>query len=147
MDATTTSPRGARPIPSQRVSGQPPPAPAVCILHRNNAAWHVNGTQQPPSCRPAGGLAGFEPQGSVSDTQPRACVIRCPNKPLSPDTHHEGASSNKFELNEKTHLLQWSCCILTLPNKFLRIRVDKNSCPVDATDCNIKRTNGLADIS
>ena len=82
----------ARP-PSQRVSGQPPPALAVCIPQCTNAAWHVNGTQQPPSCRPAGGLAGFEPHGSVSDAQPRACVIRCPNKLPTPDTHHEGASS------------------------------------------------------
>ena len=93
LDATTTSPRGARPTTSQRVSGQPPPAPAVCTSQRTNAAWHVNGTQQPPSCRPAGGLAGFEPHGSVSDAQPRACVIRCPNKLPIPDTHHEGASS------------------------------------------------------
>ena len=93
LDATTTSPRGARPTTSQRVSGQPPPAPAVCTSQRTNAAWHVNGTQQPPSCRPAGGLAGFEPHGSVSDTPPRACVIRCPNKLPIPDTHHEGASS------------------------------------------------------
>ena len=75
------------------MSGQPPPAPAVCTSQRTNAAWHVNGTQQPPSCRPAGGLAGFEPHGSVSDAQPRACVIRCPNKLPIPDTHHEGASS------------------------------------------------------
>ena len=95
MNVTTTSPRGTRPTPSQRVSGQPPPAPAVCTSQRTNAAWHVNGTQQPPSCRPAGGLAGFEPpgHGSVSDAQPRACVIRCPNKLPIPDTHHEGASS------------------------------------------------------
>ena len=92
MDATTTSPRGARPTTSQRVSGHPPPALAVCTSQRTNAAWHVNGTQQPPSCRPAGGLAGFEPHGSVSDAQPRACVIRCPNKLPIPDTHHEGAS-------------------------------------------------------
>jgi hypothetical protein len=38
------------------------------------------------NCRPAGGLVGFEPHGSVSDTQPRACVIRCPNKSHYP-TH------------------------------------------------------------
>ncbi len=50
---------------------------------------HVNGNQQPPSCRPAGGLVGFEPHCSVSDTQPRACVIRCPNKLLLPDTHQK----------------------------------------------------------
>jgi hypothetical protein len=60
-------------LPARRMSGQPPPALAICIMHRNNADWHVNGTQQPPSCRPAGGLVGFEPHGSVSDTQPRAC--------------------------------------------------------------------------
>jgi hypothetical protein len=37
MDATTTSQQGACPTQSQRVSGQPPPALAVCIPHSTHA--------------------------------------------------------------------------------------------------------------
>jgi hypothetical protein len=86
-------------LPARRTPERPDPESACewpttssarCLHTAQHQRYlHVNGTQQPPSCRPAGGLVGFEPHGSVSDAQPSACVIRCPNKLPLPDTHQK----------------------------------------------------------
>jgi hypothetical protein len=94
MDATSTSPRGAR---STRSSWLPPGSTAGRFKSarewsttssarcRHNAqhqsCLHVNGMQQPPTAVLAEDCLDSSPGGSVSNIMipPRACVTRCSN--------------------------------------------------------------------
>ncbi len=63
---------------------------------------------------------GSSPDGSVSDTPPRACVIRCPNNSL-PDTHQKAQVQTKHDCTCR-RLYASSSCLLTPSGTNISVR-------------------------